>query len=318
MFLIRLDGNRLRADEVPDPKVPPGEQVYARGRKIICRNCPDLGKDTAYVMLTTAVHIAPHGAHQTGGGSFSWLLDPRTIGLTTGGVFDTTGRPIDRCLDDPDWVDRRAEPDPTGRPGVWVLHGRHKVSGQTRRTWVDTTRGPSVIREETAGIVPNTGGVRYDGLMECDLAQDPVSGRLQCANNLRQLALAAHQKHGDAGRLPPGVWPDRPGERYGWLSWRALLLPYLDQDNLWRQVAAEMGRANGSAFAAAQPARGIVVPVLAGRRTRGRGPRGGSRTWSSSAPGRRSPCRRTSGTGAPGTANGTGCCTRTPGPGWST
>lgn len=89
-----------------------------------------------------------------------------------------------------------------------------------------------------------------------------AAARLQCANNLRQLALAAHQKHGDDGRLPPGVWPDRPGERYGWLSWRAFLLPYLDQDNLWQQVAAEMGRANGSAFAAPQPARGVVVPVF--------------------------------------------------------
>src|ERR1700679_2677886 len=31
------------------------------------------------------------------------------------------------------------------------------------------------------------------------------AARLQCVNNMKQLALAAHSYHGDKGRFPPGV-----------------------------------------------------------------------------------------------------------------
>ena len=77
-----------------------------------------------------------------------------------------------------------------------------------------------------------------------------AANRVRCQNNLKQLGLALHQYHDDAGSLPPGyVWnpvlggadpcPNPPGDPTdtdpGW-GWAALLLPYLEQDNLRRQI----------------------------------------------------------------------------------
>lgn len=51
--------------------------------------------------------------------------------------------------------------------------------------------------------------------------------RAQCANNLRQIGLALHNYHSDQGCFPPAVILDADGKPMH--SWRALLLPYLDE-----------------------------------------------------------------------------------------
>jgi prepilin-type N-terminal cleavage/methylation domain-containing protein len=64
-----------------------------------------------------------------------------------------------------------------------------------------------------------------------------AAARLQCENNLKQLALAAHAYH-DANRgLPPGylATASYPSTSPGW-GWAAFLLPYIEQDNLYRQI----------------------------------------------------------------------------------
>jgi prepilin-type N-terminal cleavage/methylation domain-containing protein len=61
------------------------------------------------------------------------------------------------------------------------------------------------------------------------------ANRIQCANNLKQLALAVHNYHSDRGTFPVNSF-------YGWKptvpswSWLAHLLPYVEQDNLYRQA----------------------------------------------------------------------------------
>jgi prepilin-type N-terminal cleavage/methylation domain-containing protein/prepilin-type processing-associated H-X9-DG protein len=64
-----------------------------------------------------------------------------------------------------------------------------------------------------------------------------AAARSQCTNNLKQLALAAHNYHGDAGQFPTGA---RPSVVVGgvptlgtnvWVE----LLPYLELDNLYRK-----------------------------------------------------------------------------------
>ncbi len=53
--------------------------------------------------------------------------------------------------------------------------------------------------------------------------------RMSCSNNLKQIGLAMHNYHNDRERLPPS----RTGP--GMATWAVLILPYLEQDNLYRQ-----------------------------------------------------------------------------------
>ncbi len=69
------------------------------------------------------------------------------------------------------------------------------------------------------------------------------ANRIWCANNLHQIGLALHHYHDCEGRLPPGLnnwWPQTyiPTPPHARDSWRMLLLPYVEGDNLWRQAVA--------------------------------------------------------------------------------
>ncbi len=55
-----------------------------------------------------------------------------------------------------------------------------------------------------------------------------AAARIACANNLKQLGLAMHMYHNDHERLPPS----RLGPTQA--TWAVLILPYLEQDNLYR------------------------------------------------------------------------------------
>lgn len=66
--------------------------------------------------------------------------------------------------------------------------------------------------------------------------------RTSCANSLKQIGLALHNYHDVNGTLPPGLDlspPPPTGTNVYWYwSWMARLLPYIEQDNLWRQADA--------------------------------------------------------------------------------
>src|SRR5262249_30435701 len=63
-----------------------------------------------------------------------------------------------------------------------------------------------------------------------------AANRIRCANNLRQLALAAHNYHGVHGQFPVGVrLPVFVGDRpTGGTNLFVELLPYFEQDNLYK------------------------------------------------------------------------------------
>src|SRR5881394_933854 len=59
-----------------------------------------------------------------------------------------------------------------------------------------------------------------------------AAARAQCQNNLKQLILAAHNRHDALGKLPPGR--DRSGtDAY---SVHVYLLPYIEQDNVYKLI----------------------------------------------------------------------------------
>jgi prepilin-type N-terminal cleavage/methylation domain-containing protein len=57
-----------------------------------------------------------------------------------------------------------------------------------------------------------------------------AAARAACANNLKQIGLACHNYESAKGSLPPS----RRGVAEG-PSWAWLLLPYLEQENLYKQ-----------------------------------------------------------------------------------
>jgi len=73
-----------------------------------------------------------------------------------------------------------------------------------------------------------------------------ASARLSCQNHLRQLGLGLHQHHDAHSAFPPGIrhYVLQPGvgglppddEPFPLLPWHARLLPYVEQDALWRQT----------------------------------------------------------------------------------
>jgi type II secretory pathway pseudopilin PulG len=69
-----------------------------------------------------------------------------------------------------------------------------------------------------------------------------AANRLKCSNNLKQLALACHNYHDVNDRLPPGgvfnpallvILANEPANQGGW---HVYLLPYMEQENVFRQI----------------------------------------------------------------------------------
>jgi prepilin-type N-terminal cleavage/methylation domain-containing protein len=68
-----------------------------------------------------------------------------------------------------------------------------------------------------------------------------AAARIQCTNNLKQIALAAHNYEGTYGKLPPGfVGATRNESPYdssaSYVGVLAVLLPYLEQNNVYQQL----------------------------------------------------------------------------------
>ncbi|MCI0702957.1 MAG: DUF1559 domain-containing protein [Planctomycetia bacterium] len=63
------------------------------------------------------------------------------------------------------------------------------------------------------------------------------AARMQDSNNLKQLALAMHFHHDATGTLPQPAWlqPQGAPNKPGGLSWRVHLLPYIEQQALYKQ-----------------------------------------------------------------------------------
>lgn len=61
-----------------------------------------------------------------------------------------------------------------------------------------------------------------------------AAARMQCSNNLKQLGLAAHNFHDSNDKFPPGYTQEQISGQFQGHSAFYFLLPYIEQDNLFR------------------------------------------------------------------------------------
>jgi prepilin-type N-terminal cleavage/methylation domain-containing protein len=101
-----------------------------------------------------------------------------------------------------------------------------------------------------------------------------AAARVQCSNRMRQLGLAAHNCHDTNNALPPalGWYPSRvPSAGAGWGELFLHLLPYLEQDNLYRSTLTTGPNPFGENPGPNQPyysgAFGFGTPAFVGART---------------------------------------------------
>jgi len=72
--------------------------------------------------------------------------------------------------------------------------------------------------------------------------------RTECSNNLKQIAMAAHNFHDTYGHLPPGMLGPTPGqpaaangsEEHQWVGTLTFLLPFIEQASLFDQIEIDI------------------------------------------------------------------------------
>jgi prepilin-type N-terminal cleavage/methylation domain-containing protein/prepilin-type processing-associated H-X9-DG protein len=62
-----------------------------------------------------------------------------------------------------------------------------------------------------------------------------AAARLKCANNLKQIGLALHTHHDARATLPPGGMQSGPNGSPCYSTWAIEILPYLEQEALYKQ-----------------------------------------------------------------------------------
>jgi prepilin-type N-terminal cleavage/methylation domain-containing protein/prepilin-type processing-associated H-X9-DG protein len=65
-----------------------------------------------------------------------------------------------------------------------------------------------------------------------------AANRMTCQNNLKQMGVALHMYHDTYGKFPYGAddnYRDNNGNVFSSLPWGVMILPYIEQDNLYNQ-----------------------------------------------------------------------------------
>jgi prepilin-type N-terminal cleavage/methylation domain-containing protein/prepilin-type processing-associated H-X9-DG protein len=78
-------------------------------------------------------------------------------------------------------------------------------------------------------------GILVALLLPAVQAAREAARRVQCSNNLHQMGVALHNYHNALRRFPVGIIPDNH------TFWSASLLPYMEQDNLFRSLDFSQG-----------------------------------------------------------------------------
>ena len=106
------------------------------------------------------------------------------------------------------------------------------------RTLLPTVDGDQLVYETSGdkgmSAAVGVGGVAVALLLPAVQAAREAARRMQCTNQLKQIALAMHMYHDVTRSFPPAYTVDKDGKPLH--SWRVLLLPYIEQTALYRQI----------------------------------------------------------------------------------
>jgi serine/threonine protein kinase len=129
-------------------------------------------------------------------------------------------------------------------PSAWERLGRWS---RRRREVVYLGTGALVAAAAVAGIILSRPASERD-VPQSGQKQDPPPNagipaedtpiaearrRMSSSNNLKQLAIGLHSLHDTIGEFPPAAICDKTGKPL--LSWRVAVLPYIEQDPLYRR-----------------------------------------------------------------------------------
>lgn len=106
-----------------------------------------------------------------------------------------------------------------------TLHDSQPAAPKTQQ-WGPRLLGCLVV----VGII----GVLIALLLPMRRSAGEASRRMQCSNNLKQIAIALHSYEDQYGVLPPAHTVDADGKPLH--SWRTLILPFLEQEPLYQKI----------------------------------------------------------------------------------
>jgi prepilin-type N-terminal cleavage/methylation domain-containing protein/prepilin-type processing-associated H-X9-DG protein len=90
-----------------------------------------------------------------------------------------------------------------------------------------------------------------------------AASRASCLNNLKQAGAALHQYHDTYGVLPPGCSYLDGADPLPHVSWMTRILPYLEQESLWRQALAAFAQRRFFQAPPHRPTLGRPQPLFA-------------------------------------------------------
>ena len=90
-----------------------------------------------------------------------------------------------------------------------------------------------------------------------------AAARMQCSNNIKQIAIATHSYHDANGQFPTsgaiGYVDNNSVNTQNW-SWLVKILPYIEQDNLYRATGAPTATVNANPTAVQTNVKTFLCP----------------------------------------------------------